>query len=791
MFMAGISWAVFYAQHALQHRLPESLAGETILVQGTIVGIPQNDAATKRFYLLLDSFQSPLKIEKPPRKLRLSWYSNRSARSESVNAGEKWQFEVRLKPPHGFYNPGGFDYEGWLFQQGIDATGYVRASEKNIRLSAGDGTYFSSLWSRTQGGIDAYRQQISESIRHREQLGAGTETDMTGLVTALAVGDRGGVKQQQWQELLYTGTNHLMAISGLHIGLAYLSGFLIGRWLLPVAVMKYIPAQQVGIVVGILVALAYALLAGLSIPTQRALIMMLSFAGAALLRRYFRPVDALGLALFLVLLWDPLSVLSAGFWFSFAAVGVIFYTLSEDRFKNLSGAEKSVEYSGVSRFMRLAAHRLLLWSSLQFAITLALFPLSLYLFQQGSLIAPLANLVLVPYVSFLVVPVILLALLLYPVSIHLSEVLFGVAAQLLQWVWPFIRYLSELPFAYYVNGSVSIQVLLVSILAIGILLLPSKFWSNCLSGRALAFMQRFGLIVKLLIFLLLIAPLLLRNSPQVLAEGEFSLSVLDVGQGLANVIQTSNHSLVFDSGAKLSEKLDAGSSVVVPFLRANGIRSLDMLMISHGDADHIGGAGSILKAYPQARLLGQDLASLEHDNPESCRQGQHWQWDGVDFMILHPADSDGRIEEPRSARLKRNNHSCVLRVSSAAGSVLLTGDIEKKVEKQLVKQQAEWVSANVLVSPHHGSKTSSSKVFLDTVKPELAIFSSGYRNRYRLPNDDVRQRYRQRGIKTFQTGHRGAVLMTFKNNRGLTGLTMWRDANRHYWNHIVENAAMK
>ncbi len=816
MFFLGISWAVITANTSLQHRLPEYLAGQTVLVQGRVTGIPQNTPQIKRFYLRVEKFISETAQEKPPRLLRLSWYSTKKFKVNDVHAGEVWQLKLRLKPPHGFFNPGGFDYEGWLFQQGVDATGYVYQNasslSENIKLSA----------ATASGWVDSLRQEVSQSIHHwlsdDDQLSA-----MAGLLTALAVGDRAGVQADQWQDLLHTGTNHMMAISGLHIGLAYLFGYLLGRWLTPVSLMKRYPAQQVGVLTGMLMATAYALLAGFSIPSQRAFLMMLSFACAALLRRNFSALDALGLALLLVLVWDPLSVLSPGFWFSFIAVAVIFYSLSEngllrplrDNSQIAVNPDTGADITNnrvqtVRQQMRAFGHKVLFWTGLQVTLTLALFPLSLYLFQQSSLVAPLANLILVPYVSFLVVPFVLFALLCYPFSLLLSEWCFSVAASLLQWIWPFLHFLADLPFAYYVEGMFSSWHLILAAVALSLLLIPLKLLVKVFERLgyfpAAAVVNGFRFAPVVLLF----APLLFHHRSEVdLKHGEFTVTILDVGQGLANVVQTANHTLVFDTGARFSDKLDAGTSVVLPFLRSRGVRDLDILMISHGDADHIGGAASVLNEYPETRLIGQDLAKLVAANTSACERDMHWQWEGVDFMVLHPSEPEQPVNtsalSKRTRRGERNNHSCVLRISSVYGSALLTGDIEKPAEKQLMQTSLPDLASTLLVAPHHGSKTSSSSAFIQAVRPELVVFSAGYRNRYHLPATDIEQRYQRQQIKALQTGLVGAVQVVFRQGvtpekgtdsriasekaQSETGsqrtvlVDAWRLSHHHYWNH--------
>ncbi len=799
LFFVGISWALFFAQHALQYRLPESLAAKTIKVQGKITGIPQHEKHAERFYLQVEKFvplhRSSFKLIHPPRKIQLSWYNSKKHPVRAVHAGEVWQFMVRLKPPHGFFNPGGFDYEGWLFAHGVDARGYIRPASQgavwqNQRLHA------ASAFS-----VDALREKISRSIGQwlsstspaGSQAGfhANTQTAaMQGLVTALAVGERHNIQTQQWQDLLHTGTNHLMAISGLHIGLAYLFGYLFGRWLfamlLPSGWLQRLPAQYSGIVLGLGVAVLYALLAGLSIPTQRALIMLVSFALATLLKRHFRSTDALGLALFLILVRDPLSVLSPGFWFSFIAVAVIFYTLTDHHAVSFSLAgevdQPNYQQSHQQSLWQRLRGKIQLWIKLQWMITLALFPLSLYLFQQSSLIAPVANLILVPYVSFLVVPFVLVALFFYPFLPGVSELAVQLAASLLQWIWPFIHGLADLPFAWFSQGGIAWWQMTPAMLAILVWLVPLRYMR--MSGKIPPWSVR--LMMVMLLSMPLLVSLIRQTRMTTIAAGGFKLTVLDVGQGLASVIQTAHHTLVFDSGPKLGAHLDAGTAVVVPYLRGNGIHHLDELVISHGDSDHIGGAASIITAYATTRLMGQDLQTLSATRKTACNQRLHWDWDGVNFQFLSPPYSPMAVVSSikRGLHKRRNNHSCVLKIAAVGGSALFTGDIETVVEKRLLKTQASHLSADVLVVPHHGSKTSSSPAFIRAVHPQIAIVPAGYRNRYRLPNHKVIKRYLQAHSRLFETGLSGAVSMIFTPDKGLTAVDAYRQSHHHYWNAV-------
>jgi competence protein ComEC len=707
----GFCWAQLHASHYLAHVLPETLAGKDLSIIGRIDDIPVTDADVQRFFVAIERFGDEQRTRPLPRRIKLSWYHG-----EPVRAGETWRFKVRLKPPHGFLNPGGFDYEAWLMQHGVHATGYVRNGEVNRKLS-------------TAAAHDsaAVRQHIAERI--------GTllpESAFTGLITALAVGDRAAIEQDQWQVLINTGTNHLMAISGLHIGLAAAFAYWLCRWLVPVRIMYWLPAQHAAMLAAVVFALIYATLAGFAIPTQRAVLMLICTVGALLLKRQSRPHNVLAFALIMVLLWDPMAVLSAGFWFSFLAVAAIFYTLTGP----------------------WARSRWFKWVGLQLIIALSLAPLSLFMFQQTSLVAPLANLLMVPYVSFLVVPLVLIGVLMLPWSTAASGLLFAIADGLFSIIWPVLQWLAALPYSHWLKAQPGIILTLMALLGVAIVLAPrARRWRG--AG------------------VLLLLPALAWQ-PRAPAAGAYELHVLDVGQGLAVVIRTHGHTLVYDTGARFSDRFDSGKAVLLPFLTNKGVDHIDLLLISHGDGDHIGGAASVLRAYQQTPVLGQGIETLVAVQADQCAAGQRWVWDEVVFSLLHPDDADYTLT---------NNRSCVLKVEGKGGSVLITGDIEKKVEHRLLADHRQALSADILVAPHHGSSTSSSREFIQAVSPQIVIFAAGYRNRYKFPTAEVVARYAEIGSSMVMTGHSGAVSIGLHPQRGVNGLQGYRQSNRKYWRH--------
>ena len=714
---AGMAWTMWQAHLLAANPLPAALEGRDLQVQGHIAGLPELRQRGVRFLFEVEDMRLDGETWQGPRRLRLAWYQNPPA----LNAGERWRLTVRLKRAHGFANPGGMDYERWLFRQGIGATGYVRA-QGNQRLGATKYAHVLAQW----------RQQLRDSLR-----ASLSGSPFAGIVLALTVGDRSGMDPQQWQRLTATGTNHLMAISGLHIGLVaglvFLSIRGLWRWLplLPL----YLPAPQAAALASLLAGLLYAALAGFAIPTQRALIMLAVVLLGVLCRRSLAPGQGLALALLLVLLWDPLAAVSAGFWLSFAAVAAIFYTMG--------GRLRPGGW-----WWR--------WGRVQVVLALALLPLLLNLFQQASLVAPLANLLAVPWMSLLVIPPALLGTALVVFWPGLAQPLLQLAELALQGLWWLLGWLAGLPFAVWHQSMGSGWVLAATVFGVIWLLAPRG-----LPGRALG--------------LVWLAPLLLLR-PERPAPGEAWLHLLDVGQGLAAVVQTHRHDLVFDTGPRFSADFDAGEAVILPFLRQRGIDALDRLIVSHGDNDHLGGAASLRRALPVADVLSSVPGKLP--GARACRAGQRWLWDEVYFEILNP--------DAAMARRGGNDASCVLRVSNAGGALLLTGDIEARAERHLLTRPAP-LAAQLLVAPHHGSLTSSTAAFIDAVAPRWVLFPVGYRNRFAFPRPQVVARYRKRNIGILDSATSGMISVRLART-GVQPPVSYRHSQPRFWRNRFDAA---
>lgn len=734
--LAGFAWAGLFTAHQLSISLPQELAGRNILAEGYIEGLPESEGRVVRFtFNVLRS--EPVDGKQVIGRIRVSDYRKQAI---TPRPGEAWRLLLRVKPPHGFSNPAGFDYEKWLFSQRIIATAYIRKNKSLTQDKQGkpdklEKTGHLQVNHRLPeldqpARIDGMRLDLGRHINERL---AGSP--YRGIVTALATGDRREISPQQWLVLQKTGTSHLMAISGLHVGLVAGIVFFVIRFAwssVPIFTLIY-PAHKAAAIAGVLLALFYSLLAGFSLPTQRALLMLTLLSISMLCSRRVRLLNILSLSLIVILIFDPLSVLSAGFWLSFSAVAMIIYTLLHR--KKMPG-----------RVVNGAARAI----TLQWKLSLMMAPVTLMFFQQIPFAGPLANLVAIPVVAFLIVPLVLLASLSYLVTGKgfVDQYLYQAAEFLLQSLWLLLDKLSVATDVLSFSSHQSAVALAGLVFAVLIVLLPAG-----LKMRKLAF-------AGLLVFFY---PL-----QSELREGEIRMLVLDVGQGLSVIIMTAKHTLLFDTGARFSERFNAGEAAVLPVIKSLSRNKVDTMIVSHGDNDHSGGAVSVLAGIDVQRVISNEIISDRKVTP--CLAGQQWQWDGVMFRIIHPAS--GETESG-------NNSSCVLHIQSQYGSVLLPADIEEEAEQAILLRYAGSLASSILLAPHHGSKTSSSEEFIDAVGPELVVFPAGWMNRYKHPAETVVKRYSDRGIDTLITGGCGSINVYAGPDS--IKVEAWRQVNRSIW----------
>ena len=573
--------------------------------------------------------------------------------------------------------------------------------------------------------------RLRAAVVDRIQRALGAD-EFAGMAAALTTGDQGGISDTQWQVLQDTNTVHLMAIAGLHIGVLAGLMFLLTRltWRRSAWLVNRYPASVAGAVAAFLAAVLYAAMAGFPLPTQRALIMLAAFTLGVLLRRRLGAADILGLAMIGVLLLDPLSASEASFWLSFGAVAAILFV-----FGNRRGAPQG----WLMDLLRT-----------QWAVGIGLLPLLAFFFQRAGFTAPFANLVEVPIFSLLVVPLVLMGALLLPLWPMAAGGLLKAATTLIALTWPLMERLAALPSASLPSPAPGLPMLALSMLGAAWLLMPRGVPAR-MAGACL------------------LLPLFLTPASGI-PTGSFDLTLLDVGQGLSAVVRTAGHTLVYDTGPKFRSGSDTGGEVVIPYLISQGIAEPDLTVVSHGDSDHSGGLASLRTAYPRMPVISG--AEDRFQGVTDCIRGQHWEWDGVDFQVLYP-DAD--------APAGGNDASCVLKVSGAGGSALLTGDIMKKSERRLLELDAPVLRSDLLVAPHHGSNSSSSEPFVAAVSPMEVLFPVGYRNRWGFPKPEVLARYMGEGAALADSANDGAVCVQFRAGMRPAVVMRWRPDAARLW----------
>lgn len=749
----GFFYAAFFAQQRLSDALPAEWQGKDIQIIGVVGKLPTQHEHGLRFIFDVEQVLTPNAIVPP--HILLASYAGAQEEPLDIHAGERWRFTVRLKQPHGSSNPHDFDFEAWMLENKLRANGYIHLTEDNLRLDAlvqsPDYTIQSlreKVRDRIQKTLNPFPSQshplpISHAVRGKwvrdsAEVSVVEKNNYIGVLTALAIGDQAGIPAAQWQVFTRTGVNHLMSISGLHItmlsGLAFAASYWL--WRRSARLTRALPARKAAALIGLLVALGYALLAGYGVPAQRTVYMLATIASVLWLSRTVAPSQTLAAALLVVLLLDPWAVLSPGFWLSFGAVALIFY---------------------VTAHRLRPPHWLVTYGRVQWAMSIGLIPPLLAMFQQVSLVSPIANAFAIPLVSFVVVPLTLLGTVLpFDWLLWLAHQAMRVCGYLLEW-------LNNLPEVVWTQHAPPTWSIAIGMFGVLWMLLPRGFPARWL-----------GLIALLPMFLVL---------PALPPEGTLRLVIFDVGQGLAVAAQTHNHALLYDTGPNFNSEANSGNRILIPALRGMGIAQLDGLILTHDDNDHTGGALSILQGLP-VNWLSSSLAAnhplLQHaSNTQRCIDGQTWEWDGVHFEVLHPS-----AESYATEKIRDNNRGCVLKISTGKHSVLLAADIEKESEWRLLKQHEEKLPSTLLVVPHHGSKTSSVNAFVAAIHPRYAVFTVGYRNRFGHPREEVVERYRTIGSELLRSDTDGAIVVEMDTQN--ISVERYRKSHARYWQQAVD-----
>ena len=772
VFVAGFCWASWRAEVRLAESLPHALEGRDLVVVGTVAALPGVDARGVRFPFTVESVVSrdvDGRALVVPSHLSLGWYRPRQgaavddASVPDIRPGQRWRLIVRLKRPHGSANPFGFDYEYWLLEEGLRATGSVRpgadvdadASDEDLPSTeppAATRKLTEFVW--TAGHVvERVRAMLRDRVLAAFADGQpiAVSAPYAGVIVALIVGDQRAISQSDWIVFNRTGIGHLVSISGLHVSMLAALGAWIAFavWCRRPAWCARLPAHQAAAAAGTLVALVYCLLAGFGVPAQRTLYMIGIVAFALWTRRLGSASRVLCIALALVVAIDPWAVTGSGFWLSFTAVAVIFYVTSG----------RLIVVGPHDPRLRRAWHAARIAARVQWAVTLALTPMTLLFFNQVSLISPIANAVAIPLVSFVVTPLSLAgAVLPTVIGTWLLRAAHGIVALL----------------------AVGLQALSGTSIAVWTGATPNAFAFACAMVGVAWWLAPRGIPLRWTGSLWMV-PLFAWPADRPEA-GEVRLTALDIGQGTSVVIETQATSTLYDTGPSYAPDNDAGSRIIVPFLRARGIATLDTLVVSHNDNDHSGGALSVLRSVD----VRQVFSSLAFETPivrasprhTRCEAGQRWDADGVRFDLLAPS-ADVYLPREGKALAKPNARSCVLRVEAQGRVMLLTADIEKPQEAAIVERARDAIAADAMLVPHHGSRTSSTAAFLDAVHPTLAIVQAGYLNRFGHPRPDVLARYDARGIDVLRNDRDGAITVTMRRD-GLV-VDRYRTSHRRYW----------
>jgi len=719
------TWALANAR--AQMRVDDALSaewvGRDIEVVGRVVGLPKLDERSVRVEWVTEAVLTP--GSRVPERALLSMWATTSATSAErpvLAAGERWQLTVRLKPPQGLHNFYGFDYEAWLFAQGVRATGSIRQAR---RLG-------------TSWRLDARLAALREAVRARmlETLG---EHPQAGVLVALAIGDGAGIDQAQWQRYRDTGVMHLMSISGLHVTLfAGIAAWLATRlWRCCPPLMCRVSRRRFAGVAASACAVVYVALAGWGLPAQRTLYMILAMAWAAWRGERWFGAQPLATALVAVCWLDPWCVLQIGFWLSFGAVSVLVYC-------------------GAGRLRQRVGWREAVAS--QWAMTLSLIPPTLYLFQQTSWVGPFANALAIPVVSFAITP-----LALFGAFPGLGWLL-PLGAWLMAWLDDFLALLLRLPTPLIDTAAPGLSVALLGFIG-ALLVLAPVAWPRRWVGL-------FGLV-----------PLFAGSVPRP-GSGELRLTVFDVGQGQSLLLQTSRQDVLFDAGPALGSD-DAGARTVVPQLRALGVRRLDTFVVSHNHIDHRGGAASVLAALPVGQLLHTDREGLIDVPPgvrsALCLAGTTWQAEGARFELLHPAPEDlasAMDENEVSCTLRVSTpYGSVL----VPGDLEKAGEAALLAR---AAGRGASIASDVMLVPHHGSRHASGLPLLEAVDAAIAVYPVGAANRYGHPAPLILDRYATAGAAQWRTDCDGAVRLELRRD-GLWRVTASRLSGARYWQRVA------
>ncbi|MDH3553845.1 MAG: DNA internalization-related competence protein ComEC/Rec2, partial [Gammaproteobacteria bacterium] len=710
--VTGIAIFLVAALDVINSRIKPQFVGDSIVTRVRIADFPQRHSLNVS--LVIETIGNP----RVPRRVRVSWHKPPAV----IRFGDIWQLELRLRRPRGSSNPGTFDYEAWLFRDGVGAIGYVVGGRRNVLLRSAELRMTERLRQRV---VDRLTMLI-------------TDTDRAAVLAAISVGARHLISPEQWRRYALTGTSHLMAISGLHVGLAAAGGYFLVSLFAAVSCRRR-NQHVVATIAAAVIAAGYAVLSGLAVPAQRASLMISLAAIAILMRRQVMPVALVATVCVCIVLVSPLATLAPGFKLSFAAVLVLIWLAR--RYRTKSETRRPQWPWQVLR--QLAA--------VQAMLLFGLLPLTVALFNRIAFAAPLVNLLAVPIFSIVTVPFTLTGIVLDGALRPAGDKALFAAAFSLDVIELLITAAARIPGADFTTPRIAGPAWIYVVLPLAWVVLPPGW--PC---RRIAYLA----VVALALY-----------QPPRPAAGCADIDVLDIGQGLAVVVTTRRHAVVFDTGPAYRGGGSAAATSLLPFLGYRSINRIDKLVISHADLDHAGGVAAIRANVDVLDILtGEPLPGLE-SAARRCVAGDSWRYDGVQFDFVHPSTE---------LKYQGNDASCILMISSGEHRLLLTGDIEGPVEEELLRN-GSISKVDAVIVPHHGSRTSSSLPFVRALSPSLAIVSASYGNRWGFPKQDVVARWQAVGARVLATSTSGAIGMRLCAAGGLVSVTRQRATQRRIW----------
>jgi competence protein ComEC len=744
----GGAWAANVGAQRVANGWPAAMEGKDMTATGYVATMPMLGTASQRVLFVIESNDADPELN--GKTLALSWYYG----SFALQPAQRYRMTFRAKQRHGGMNPQGFDYELWLVSRGIAATGYIRATPIDLNTQS----HVFLPW------VERARNHIRERL-----YTAASTPEAARWAAALALGDQRSLNDADWQRYNATGTGHLLAVSGTHITLmGALLAWLAGRWWAakPQRLLR-LPVQTLRLNVMLGSSAAYALLAGWALPAQRT-VLMLAVAWWAL-RLMARPAvwHVMASSAAVALAFDPMAVIAPSFWLSYGAVAVLI-AVELGALKSVRNDEPTPETLAAAptawqlrwETFKHAAHSQLL-------LTLALIPLGAVFFNQISVVSPLANAVAIPVMGWVSTPIALLAAALALVWGGMAAALMQALLAVQQGIDAVLDGLLAFPYAQVFVPTAPPWWALFGMVCALACVFSNRVWRWAAAGGVVAYVA---------------GAFFLAAQPKL----GWQVVFLDVGQGMAVAVHSQGKTLLFDVGPRYSADSDGAARVIVPYLRAVGVTTLDHVVVSHGDDDHTGGARSLMARMP----VGQWWHSLSPVNPLlaalpasrlPCQADQTLAWAGLTLQLLHPQAGINYNDH------KTNAVSCVLRVSDGLRSVLLAADIEAAQETQLLVKYGAALASSVLLAPHHGSKTSSTEGFLRAVSPQHVVMQNGYHNRYGHPHPSVSQRYADLGITQWRSDLDGAVILDVQPDS--LRVQSWRVHAKRYWHTVLPAAS--